>query len=77
MSRIIFLFMYVTPHTEGYEVPASEREAPEAGAPEIEITPAMIEAGATLISDYFGQPIDWLTRERASLIFAGMLAERT
>jgi hypothetical protein len=48
----------------------------EAGAPEIEVTPAMIEAGARFLADAFDQPIDWLTEERAANLYRAMSTHR-
>jgi hypothetical protein len=55
---------------------AADGRAPEAGAPEIEVTPAMITAGAELIAGTFDEPLDWLTRERASEIFLAMISRK-
>ena len=55
---------------------ADTPSAPDAGAPEIEVTPAMVEAGAALLADYFDQAIDWLTEDRARTIYRAMHASR-
>ena len=49
------------------------------GAPELkneddfEITPEMLEAGAALLHDYYDEPTDWLTRDRARELFEAMI----
>ena len=39
---------------------------------EIQVTPEMIEAGVHLLSEFFDQPIDWLTEERARKVYEAM-----
>ena len=45
--------IYLTPHGTKYSSEPAEGNAPEAGAPEIEVTPAMIEAGAEVVWQSF------------------------
>jgi hypothetical protein len=54
---------------------SAEDKIPEAGAPEIEATPAMIEAGAEIVWTYFDEVIAWGSpsgRDLASRVFAAM-----
>lgn len=44
---------------------------------EIEVTPAMVEAGAKIIADLFDEPMDWWTRELSSEIFRVMWNAKT
>ena len=43
---------------------------------EIEVTPAMIEAGARVLAEMFDQPVDWFTEERATAVYCAMSACR-
>jgi hypothetical protein len=46
------------------------------GAPEIEVTSAMVEAGARLVAEYCGDANDWLAEDRARSIFLAMAGAR-
>lgn len=48
--------------------------ATESPREEIEITPEMMEAGASIIADFFEQPRDWLMEELARRIYEGMVS---
>ena len=66
--------MYLTPHGAKYSKP-SVSDLSEAGAPEIEVTPAMIEAGAEVVWAYFDEVIAWGSpsgRDLAKRVFAAM-----
>lgn len=39
---------------------------------ELEITPRMEEAGARLIADRFGEPLDWLSKDLAREVYRAM-----
>ena len=46
----------------------------EAGAPadEIEISPAMLAAGAAVLADIYDDGVDWLTEDRARRVYEAM-----
>jgi hypothetical protein len=53
---------------------AEDKELIGAGAPgpETEITPEMIEAGAAVLADTYGDILDWLARDRARRVYDAM-----
>lgn len=65
--------IYLTPQPPDIRRASAEGEAPDAGAPEIKITPAMIEAGCEALTDF---NYDFESREDAVVrIFEAMLSQ--
>lgn len=62
--------IYLTPHAPKYSPDSAEGLAPEAGARDVEVTPAMIDAGLSKLYEFdFTQPDPDELREAVASVY--------